>query len=158
MTSELKTALKKFFEENTLAKDAANSISNGRKIKITITDSTGESTAFVFTKEKGANVLKEEDSTGYDVSFVIPVKAAEEITSTKFDSVGQVGLRIFEKILSSDAEQKIQVKVHAGVLSLITGGYLGVLTAGGGDVAKFLASKGLGNIGKIKDAISKMKQ
>lgn len=156
MTSELKTALKNFFEVNPLAIEAADSIRDGRKIKITITSSE-PACVFTFTKEKGKNVLKEEDPSDCDISFVIPTKAAEEITSTKFDSVGQVGLRIFEKILSHDAEQKIHVKIHAGILSLVTGGYLGVLTSGGAEVTKFLASKGLGNMGKIKDAISRMK-
>ena len=150
-------ALKPFFEQNALAQKAAASIRNGREISIVIIRSEGSSQSYVFTKESGRNCLRAATAAHADLTFTIPEDAARELVSAKFDSVGQVGLHIFNKMLSNDCNQKITAKLHAGVLSLIAGGYLGVLTAGGSDVAKFLATKGLGSMGKIKDAISKMK-
>jgi hypothetical protein len=148
--------LKAFFEENPLAHKAADSIRNGRQIALEV-PGDGTTKVYIFTKEGGKNVLREGDAQSADVIFTIPVDSAQELVTRKFDSVAQVGLHIFEKILSNDPKQKIQIRLKTGVLSLIAGGYLGVLTAGGGDVAKFMASRGLGSMGKIKDAITKLR-
>lgn len=148
--------LKKFFEESPLAQKAADSIKNGREIAVIVTNA-GQSTAYTFTKVSGRNVLNEQAASSPDLTFTMPEPAARELVTSNFETVGQVGLHIFEKMLSNDPSQKIHVKIHAGFLSLLTGGYLGVLTSGGGDVAKFLASRGLGNMGKLKETISKLK-
>lgn len=148
--------LKNFFESNPLAQKAADSIKNGRQIAITITgDST--KTEFTFTKESGKNVLRDGAASSPDLTFTIPEASAQELVTKNFENVGKVGLHIFEKMLSNDPNQKIHAKIHAGFLGLMTGGYLGVLTSGGADVAKFLATKGLGSAGKLKDTISKMR-
>lgn len=148
--------LKSFFEDNELAKKAAESLRNGREIGVEI--KMGDNVeAYTFTKEGGRNVLKKGEPSSPDVVFIIPEAAARELVTKKFDSVGQVGLHIFEKILSNDSNQKIAIRLNAGALGLVTGGYFGVLTAGGTDVAKFLASKGLGSMGKLKDAVSKLR-
>lgn len=152
MTNELRA----FFEDNELAKRAADSIRNGREIAIVIR-SSNQSASYTFTKESGRNVLRDAPAAHADLTFTIPEESARELVTAKFESVGQVGLHIFNKMLSNDPNQKITAKLHAGMLSLVAGGYLGVLTAGGSEVAKFLATKGLGNVGKIKDALSKMK-
>jgi hypothetical protein len=39
----------------------------------------------------------------------------------------------------------------------MTSGYLGVLASGGADIAKYLATKGLGSPAKIKEAIGKLR-
>ncbi|MBI2604625.1 MAG: hypothetical protein HYW49_00960 [Deltaproteobacteria bacterium] len=158
--SAMLTEFKGFFEENDLAKKAAKSIKDGREIEILVPDAGPVSDAplkFTFTKESGRNVLRDGAPTSPDLTFTLPKAAADEILTTPFESVGQVGLRIFEKMLSSDPKQKVRAKVHVGFLSLLSGGYLGVLVSGGGDVARFLASKGLSSAGKIKDVVSKMK-
>ena len=149
--------LHNFFEANELAKKAADSIRDGREIAILVTGD-GQQAAYTFTKSGGKNVFKESAAARPDVSFTIPIASVREIVETNFISVGQVGLRIFEKIISPDPAQKIHVKIHTGFLSLMTGGYLGVLTSGGSEVAKFLASKGLGSMSRVKDTISKMQK
>lgn len=153
MLSELKA----FFVDSDLSKKAAGSIRNGREIGLEITRKTGTAEQYTFTKEGGRNVLREGAASSPDVIFVLPEVAANELVTKDFATIGQVGLHIFEKILSNDPDQKIQIRLKAGVLSLVTGGYFGVLTSGGSDVAKFLASKGLGSMGRLKDAVSKLK-
>ena len=149
--------LQGFFQSNPLSQKAADSIKDGREIAILVTDGENEF-PYTFAKESGKNAFRNSPAVRPDVTFRIPVASVREIVEAKFESVGQVGLRIFEKIISSDPGQKIQVKLHTGFLSLLTGGYLGVLTSGGTDVAKFLASKGLGSMSKVKDTISKMQK
>lgn len=148
--------LKVFFESGELAKKAASSIRNGREIALNVKSGDAQ-VGYTFTKESGNNVLREGESAHPDVVFILTEAAAKDLVTRKFDTVGQVGLHIFEKILSNDPNQKIQIRLKAGVLSLVTGGYFGVLTAGGADVAKFLATRGLGSMGKLKDAISKLR-
>ncbi len=150
------TELKSFFENNPLAQGAAQSIRNGREIELIVTDGQ-QNFYYTFTKANNLNLIKDEKTSSPDLSFTIPKKSAQELLSNSFNNVGEVGLFIFEKMLSSDPEKKIKVKLHVGVLSLLAGGYLGVLTAGGSEVAKFLATKGLSSLGKLKEAISKLK-
>lgn len=144
--------IKSFFEENTLAQQAAYSIKNGREISLVI-----DGNSYIFKKEDSKNKVEPGNSSSPDLVFEIPKQAAEELLSKSFESVGAVGIFIFEKMLSSDPEHKVKARVKAGFLSLMTGGYLGVLAAGGVDVAKFLAQKGLSNPSKIKDAITKLR-
>lgn len=148
--------LRAFFETGELARKAADSIRNGREIALVI-QSPDRAQSYTFTKEGGRNVLRDGAPAHPDLTFTLPEAAMRDLVTRKFENVGQVGLHIFEKILSNDPQWKIRVKLEIGVLSLITGGYLGVLAAGGGEVAKFLASRGLGSMGKIKDAISKLR-
>ncbi len=135
---------------------AAYSIKDGREIEILIIDGPAKM-SYTFTKKGGKNLVLEGVPSSADLTFTLPKKSADEIIHSEFDSIGQIGLRIFEKMLSEHEDQKIKVKLHAGFLSLMTGGYFGVLTAGGSEVASFLAMKGLASMGKIKDTISKMK-
>lgn len=144
--------LKSFFEANPLAAQAAASIRNGRCIALEV-----EGKSYTFTKESGRNVLREGAPSSPDLTFFMPEAMVRELVTKEFATVGQVGLHIFDKMLSNDPSHKVRVKLQIGVLSLVTGGYLGVLTAGGGEVARYMASKGLGNMGKLKDAISKLK-
>ncbi len=155
--------LKKFFEENKLAIEAASSIRNGRKIRITILENqdqnqeSNQESSYLFTKQGSRNAFLNEPVPEPDLTFKIPAATAKELITKTFLSVGEVGLFIFGKITSSNEKEKIHFKLNVGFLNLMTGGYLGVLTAGGSDVAKYLASKGLGNIGKLKETISKLK-
>lgn len=144
--------IKVFFEENALAQQAAHSIKNGREIGLVI-----DGVPYTFKKDASKNRIESGKSSSPDLIFEIPKQAAEELFSNSFTSVGAVGIFIFEKMLASDPQHKVKARVHAGFLSLMTGGYLGVLAAGGAEVAKFLAQKGLSNPSKIKDAIAKLR-
>lgn len=144
--------LKSFFENNDLAKKAARSLKDGRQIEIVIDDAP-----FTFEKVAGNNTLKDGPSENADICFHIPSNAAEQLLTREFKTVGEVGIFIFEKMLASDPSHKVRAKVKAGILSLVMGGYLGVLAEGGADVAKFLAGRGLTNPSKIKDAIAKLR-
>jgi hypothetical protein len=146
-----------FFQSNSLAIEATKSISNDREIAIYIIDGTNKD-AFTFVKKDGKNHLIKEAAKNPDFTFIIPINTALELLNTNFTSISQIGLRIFEKILTKNENEKIKIMVHIGPLSILTGGYLGVITTGGSDVAKFLASLGLNSLTKIKDTLAKMRQ
>ena len=155
MTSQFKT----FFEDSPLALKAAHSIKDGKEIALTIVSKNAEHSEehLTFVKIKGQNRIEERQSRRADLTFIIPHASALDLVTQEFDTVGQVGLFIFDRIITDDSTQKIQVKLNCGVLSLMTGGYLGILGAGGTEVAQYLATKGLGSLGKIKETISKLK-
>lgn len=142
--------LQAFFEENKLALRATESIKDGRQVGLTILPTNGGNpSTFTFTKENGKSIFRTGKPDNPDFSFELQEAAADELTSRSFQSVGQVGLFLFEK--------KIKINLHIGFLALMSNGYLGVLSAGGADIAKFLASRGLGSLGKLKDAIHNLR-
>jgi hypothetical protein len=144
--------LRTFFEENALAQRAAASLKNGAQIALVV-----DGARYTFTKESGHNRLLDEPATKADMTFTIPGAAALELITRRFDSVGQVGLHIFEDVMSQDPQRKVEARFHCGFLTLMTSGYLGILSAGGADVAKFLGSKGFGSVSKLKDVIARLK-
>ena len=152
MTTPSFEQLRSFFEDGALAHKAAASLKNGAEIALVIDEKT-----YTFTKEGGKNRLHDHAARKPDIIFTMPGVSAQELVTKRFDSVAQVGLHIFEDVLSQDPSRKVKVRVMSGFLTLMTSGYLGILTAGGADVAKFLGSRGFGSAGKIKDAISKLK-
>ena len=152
MSSPTVEQLRAFFEEGALAQRAAASLKNGAQIALIV-----ENTSYTFTKEGGRNRLLAQAPIKADMTFTMPAASALELVTRRFDSVGQVGLHIFEDVLSQDPTRKVGARFHCGFLTLMTSGYMGILTAGGADVAKFLASRGFGNISKLKDAIARLK-
>lgn len=152
MTTPSFEQLRVFFEDSPLAHKAAASLRNGAEVALVI----GEKT-YTFTKEGGRNKLHDHAARKPDVIFTMPEASALELVTRRFDSVAQVGLHIFEDVLSEDPARKVTVRVMSGFLTLMTSGYLGILTAGGAELARFLGAKGFGSAGKIKDAISKLK-
>jgi hypothetical protein len=151
-------ALKFFFEQNPLSLQAAESLHVGREISLEILDSSLERHFFTFTKNSTTkkNTFEGRKSEKPDFSFEIPQKVAEELTQRNFSSIAEVGLFIFEKMLSNEVESKIRVRASIGFLAFLTSGYPGILTSGGIQVAQFLASKGFGNVSKINEALSRL--
>ncbi len=145
-------ALKDFFEKNPLCIKAAQSLKNGAEISLKV-----EGSSYTFTKAGGANVLKNEAATKADMSFTMPEATAADLISKSFHSVGDVGVFLFQEVASSDSSRKIHVKFHSGFLSLMASGYFGILTAGGKDVAEYLATKGFTNFNKLKSVITNLR-
>jgi hypothetical protein len=72
--------------------------------------------------------------------------------------VGDLGILFFQHILSTDPNDKINVKLHSGLLKLTMRGWLGVVAKGGGKVMGWMASKGLRGPSAIASALSKLKK
>lgn len=92
-----------------------------------------------------------------DMSFWIGKKGLLELTQSESTDIGDIGISIIKLMLATDPELRLKSKVHIGSLKLLAHGYLGVLPLGGPKIMSFLASKGLANISKIKDAISQLR-
>jgi hypothetical protein len=92
-----------------------------------------------------------------DMTFDVPTAALQKLESLSTEDIGEIGVEILKLMASQDANTRIKARVHIGAFTLFTNGYLGILPLGGPTVMKFLGTKGLTSLGKIKDALSKLK-
>ena len=77
-----------------------------------------------------------------DFDLVLGAKAVEDICQTSGESVGDFGVSFFRCLLKSSDDERVQVKLHAGLITLTRNGYLKVLTMGGPKVLGFLSKEG----------------
>ena len=116
----------------------------------------GEGPATLVREASGPKVLATPPSNP-DMTFHLSRLGLEELIKTETEDVGEIGVAILKLMAHEDPGYRLQAKVHIGPFDLLRKGYLGVIPLGGATVMKFLASKGITSIGKIKDAIQRMK-
>jgi hypothetical protein len=126
------------------------------KIEIAIILNEGDP-AVTLTKIGGKVEILPTPPKKPDLTFWIGAAGVDKLLSSSTKDVGEVGIAILQLMATSAPDEKIKAKVHIGLFDMLRKGYLGVLPLGGPSVMKFLASKGFGSIGKVKDAINHMK-
>ncbi len=144
--------LKEIFERD-VCQRATKPLKKGAQIAITLSDKSQVSL------RKTDSGIKAEASPAEkpDMSFEIPTGALQHLQKVDSEDIGDIGVEILKLMASAEPKKKVRAKVHIGAFSLFTQGYLGILPLGGPAVMKFLGTKGLTNIGKIKEALSKLK-
>lgn len=166
-----------FFSSHPLALKAAESIKSGRSLGLLLVRKSGpkyfkdilgekDGLVLIFSKEKHGQQCRVVQNSELaianlakcDFIFQIPQHTAIELTEHTPESIAAIGLFIFNKIRSTEDSEKIRVRLTTSVLDVVMGGYLGVLSSGGPEIAKTLAASGLGSIGKMKDAIANLKK
>jgi len=150
--SALVTQLKEFFSRP-VCNAATKPLREGVQIAIYLDDQG----PVCLTKKNKAMTVETTAPAKPDMTFWVPAPAVATLTSLTTEDVGEIGVEILKLMAHDDAAHRISAKVHIGTFDLLRHGYLGVLPLGGPAVMKFLASKGLTGVGKIKDAISKLK-
>lgn len=93
-----------------------------------------------------------------DFTFRVSAGALERLEALETDDLGEVGVAIAKLIASGDASTRVRAAVHVGPFDLFLKGYLGIFSLGGATLMRHLASTGLTSLGKIKEAISRMKE
>ena len=136
-----------------VAENAAKSLGNGAEIEFRI----GAAEIFTFTRQAGRNAVRAGAAGDPQVVFALSATAAEEILADSSEDIGQIGVQIAKLIVSPDANRRVSVKLKTGFLTLWNKGYFGVIAAGGGPFAAFLASKGLNGLGAIKDTLKNLR-
>lgn len=132
---------------------ATKPLRNGVQIAVTI----GKEGPFNLHKDGDKMAVSAEAPASPDMTFHLPERALNELASVHTEDIGEVGVAILKLMAHGDPKMRMSAKVHIGAFTLLRNGYLGVLPLGGPGVMKFLASKGLTNIGKIKDALGRLK-
>ncbi|MEK6705013.1 MAG: hypothetical protein AABZ06_04440 [Bdellovibrionota bacterium] len=149
---------KRFSEyfEREVAQHAAKSISDKSEIELQIiANDLVAAESLTFMKEGGKNLIHPRPAVDPHIIFKLTPSAADEILADTSTEIGPIGVNIMKLIISRDPSKKISFQIKAGIFTLITKGYFGVLTAGGGQFMAFLASKGINGIGAIKAALKK---
>ena len=141
------------FFERPVAERAAAPLSVGAEIELKI----GEEETFTFTRVGGKNGIRSGAARSPQVTFRLTAPAAERVLSIQSDDIGEIGVEIARMILSPEPGAKVGIQIHAGLFSLVTMGYLGVIAAGGASFASYLASKGINGASAIKAALGKKK-
>jgi hypothetical protein len=98
----------------------------------------------LFTFERTAEGVRinggKQGATDFDL--VLGSVAVANICSTDGDSVGDFGVSFLKALLRETDDERVQVKLNAGMMSLARNGYLKVLAMGGPKVLGFLAKEG----------------
>lgn len=150
-TSSYSDRFSSYFDRE-VARKAAKSLSDSAEMGIRVGDES-----FTFTKKDGRNTILAQPARDPQLVFTLTPGAADAILDDTADEIGKIGVHIAQMVMSQDPAKKVSVQFKAGFLSLFSKGYFGILTAGGGEFASFLASKGLNGMGAIKEALKKMK-
>jgi len=93
-----------------------------------------------------------------DLSFWAPRKALEQLQQNPTEDLGELGVGIVKLMAHPDPNFRIRTKVHIGIFELMRKGYLSIIPLGGTTLMKFLASRGLTGIGKIRTAIQSLRK
>ncbi len=144
--------LKALFDRD-VCQRATKPLRDGVKIAVYV----GEDGPLTLSHQGGRIGIFRTAPTSPDMTFHVPPAAIDELCKLTTEDIGEVGIAIIQQMMNEDPNKKIRAKVHIGTFDLLRHGYLGILPLGGGTVMKHLASKGFSNIGKIKDAVSKMR-
>jgi len=148
-------ALQRFFETSESARRAAGSLKKAAEVAVRFTDVPGEFHFKVIDGKPRFVTGAAEDS---DFDLTLAPGAVAAIAAQPNADVGELGILFFQHILSKDPNDKINVKLHSGILKLTMRGWLGVVAQGGGKVMGWMASKGLRGPSAIASAVSKLKK
>lgn len=148
----------KTYFDRSVAQQAAKPLADSAEIEFRISGSDDKPLEiFTFTKSQGRIQVNTGPARDPQVAFTLTPAAAEQILSDPSEDVGSIGVAILKLVVSPDANRRVSVSVKVGFLTLFNKGYFGVVTAGGGAFASFLASRGLNGMGAIKAALKKLK-
>lgn len=116
-----------------------------------------EDSPICLVKEKTGFVAAPRPAANPDITLTMQRTGFDALVSIDKQDIGELGVEILKLMAHSDPEKKIRVQVHIGVLKMATRGYFGIIPLGGKSVMSFLATKGFGNLSKIKAALEKLR-
>ncbi|MBI1859977.1 MAG: hypothetical protein HYR96_03545 [Deltaproteobacteria bacterium] len=116
-----------------------------------------DDTPFTLMKGEVEPIVRAESAKEPDITFTIPKASVTALRRSDLSDVATTGIAILKLLLHPDPALRASVKVHIGLFDLMRLGYLSVLRLGGAPMVKFLAAHGLTGMGKIKEAITKLR-
>jgi hypothetical protein len=154
-TEPSNVVLQRFFETSESARRAAGSLKKAAEVAVRFTDVPGD---FHFKVIDGKPRFITGAAADSDFDLLLAPGAVAAIAAQPNADVGDLGILFFQHILSKEPNEKINVKLHSGLLKLTMRGWLGVVAQGGGKVMGWMASKGLRGPSAIASAVSKLKK
>ncbi len=145
--------LKTFLEDRPICTQAAKPLSKSAAVRIHFTD---HDTVYTFSIINGRQQLLPGKPPDPDFTLTIPPAAVDQITRIEEDSIAQFGITLMQLVWEHKQDLKIQAAIHHGPLKLWAHGYFGILALGGMPVMRYLASRGFGQIGKIRKRMGEL--
>jgi hypothetical protein len=150
-TADTQSKIQEFFDRPVAVK-ATSPLSADAEVLIKC-----DTQEFTLSRKGKKNVVTEGAPAKPDMTFEVPPKALDILLGTHTEEVGEIGIAIASHMIHPNPEQRVTSKIHIGLMSLIRKGYLSILPLGGASFMKYLATKGLTSMSKIRETISKMK-
>ena len=97
---------------------------------------------FTFERTPEGTKIVSGQLEGTDFDLTMGLNAVEAICSTKGSGVGDFGVSFLRTLMREQAEEKVTVRLHAGLITLTRHGYLKVMAMGGPKVLGFLSKEG----------------
>ena len=120
--------LRHLFETSEAGRKAAASLSSAASVAVRFTGLSGD---FTFRAVNGLPRFEAAKADAPDFELTLPPGAVHDICrKTSAGDVGDVGVLSLEHVFTDEPDQKIQVKIHSGLLKLTIWGWLRVVLAG----------------------------
>ena len=152
--SESIDSLQAIFREHPAGQAAVKPLRTGTKVGLRI---HGEDQDYTFERTADGGVISAGRGEGTDFDLTLGVEAVRSICQTEGHGVGDFGVAFLKCLLRSEDEQRVQVRLHAGVFGLTRNGYLKVMALGGPKVLAFLAKEGYIGPRGIAKAIKRLR-
>jgi hypothetical protein len=137
--SESIESLRKIFNEHPAGRAATKPLRRGTQVGLSI---HGDEQPYHFERTADGATIVAGAGTKTDFDLILGAKAVEAICETQGDSVGDFGVSFLKSLLREADDERVQVKLHAGLIALTRNGYLKVLAMGGPKVLGFLSKEG----------------
>jgi len=147
--------LRHLLETSEAARKAASSLSKSASVAVRFTDTGGE---FQFHSVDGRPRLEPGKAEEPDFELTLPPGAVQDICGRSPGDAGDLGVLFLQHIFVEDKEQKIQVKVHSGLIKLTLHGWFRVVVAGCPKVLLWLARMGLKGPSGVAGLLSRFKK
>jgi hypothetical protein len=147
--------LQRFFETSASARRASSHLKKAAQVGVRFTDVPGD---YTFRLVDGAPRFLAGAAEDPDFELTLAPGAVGAIAAQPDADVGDLGILFFQHIVAKDAQSKIHVRLHSGLVKLTMRGWLGVMAAGGGKVMGWLAMKGLKGPSAIASAVARLRK
>ena len=124
------------------------------KIEVAI---TVDDDSFTLLKCQGSVQVSDTTPNAPNITFRLPAQALTNLLQEQPPDIPQMGIAILRLLISHDPNLRAHARVHAGLFDLARLGYLSVLASGGAPFMRFLASRGLTNMNKIRNALTQLR-
>ena len=131
--------LQQIFNDHPAGVAAVRPLRKGTQVGLRI---HGDDQEYHFVRTPEGASIQTGPGQATDFDLVLGAKAVEAICQTQGEGVGDFGVSFFRCLLKDSDDQRVQVKLHAGLIALTRNGYLKVLAMGGPKVLGFLSKEG----------------
>jgi hypothetical protein len=147
--------LRRLVETSEAGRKAASSLKESASVEVRFTGVPGD---FRFHAVNGKPRFEAGRAEEPDFELTLPPGAVRDICERRQEDTGDLGILFLQHIFANEAEQKIQVKLHSGLIRLTLHGWLGVVASGCPKVVLWLAQRGLKGPSAVASLFSRLKK